>query len=135
MACETDPETRRLVEAFEDCTLPGLDHESHVRVAWHYLTRGPLSAVLQTLPRRLKCFAESKGATDKYHETMTYAFTCLIHERLTQSPSCGWQGFKDRHPDLMNNSMLRRYYATDVLDSAAARSVFVFPAPAFPDAP
>lgn len=134
MRDRSDPETRELVEAFERCTLPGLDHAAHVRVAWHYLTCEPLPIVLQKLPPRIRRFAESKGATQKYHETMTYAFTCLIHERLARTPSCSWQGFRDRHPDLLNSALLRRYYSADVLDSAVARTVFVFPEPAFPDA-
>ena len=126
----TDAATADLVARFEACTLETLTHEDHVRVAYHDLARAPLPEVLATLPGKLRRYAASKGAPGCYHETITVAFICLIHERMATPPE-PWPAFAARHPDLLDRDLLRRYYPPGVLASERARGRFLFPAPAF----
>ena len=125
-----DRATERLAAALEDCTLPELDHPDHVRVTWHYLRRDGLAAVLRELPERLRRYAASKGAPEYYHETITFAFVCLIHERLAQAEGLEWEAFAAAHPELFERGLLERYYRREVLESDFARRTFVWPAAA-----
>lgn len=126
-----DSETRRIVQAFEECRLLELDHENHVRVAWHNLRTDSLTTVLSELPAKLKRYAASKSAPDIYHETITYAFVFIINERINRHPDDGWQEFAYRNRDLFDSKVLLKFYPQGVLESAFARRVFVWPTSAF----
>jgi hypothetical protein len=75
---------RDFVRAFEDCTLPPeqFPHRAHVRLAWLYLREGSLLDALPRFVEGLKRYAASLGAATKYHETVTWAYMILIHERM-----------------------------------------------------
>ena len=120
-------EDRELIAAFEDLSHSVLTHPEHVRLAWLYLLDAPLSKVLEEFPERLKRYAESKGAPDLYHETITWAFLALINERMNRGGHTSWREFADSNPDLFERSCLERYYSPEVLASPLAREVFVLP--------
>lgn len=122
-----DAETLQLMRALETCTLETLTHEQHVRVAWGFLQCGSLPTVLAELPRKLQRYAAFKGAPEHYHETITFAFTCLIHERMQQSPVDSWPLFARQNPDLFDRELLEGYYSKADLDSPFARRVFMLP--------
>jgi hypothetical protein len=119
---------REFVEALEACSLPGsaFDHRAHIRLAWLYLREQPL---LEALPRfidSLKRYAGSLGASGKYHETITYAFMFLIHERMVRTPASSFDAFADANADLLG-PILERYYTAETLASELARTTFVMP--------
>lgn len=119
-----------LLEAFETCALPAFHHRDHVRVTWLYLRAGSPSSALGKLIPGLKRFAESKGRAEHYHETVTWAYTLLIHERMALMPEGHtFESFERDNPDLFDwqNSVLRQYYDEETLRSDLARRVFVLP--------
>lgn len=121
-----------LVRAFEDCSLESFHHRDHVLVTWTYLRRGSVLETLQRLVPALKRFAESKGLTNLYHETITWAYTVLINERMQRmDPDHDFAQFLEHNPDLLDwkNSVLSRYYDQETLKSDFARRVFVLPDP------
>jgi hypothetical protein len=120
------------VAALESCTLPSkaFDHRAHVRLAWLYLTEQPLLDALPRFIASLKRYAGSLGASGKYHETITYAFMFLIHERMFDSSATTFDEFAGANPDLFG-PILERYYRAHTLASAAARSIFVLPSPSY----
>jgi hypothetical protein len=125
----TDDEFLR---SFEDCTLPSsaFHHRDHVRVAWLYLRRSPALEALACFTAGLKRFAAASGHPGLYHETITWAFLFLIHERMAQAGDDEtWEGFAARNPDLLTwkPSILDRYYDQETLGSELARRVFVLP--------
>jgi hypothetical protein len=122
---------RELVASFEACTLPPAEfsHRNHVRVAWLYLREQPLLATLPRFAANLRRYATSLGAAGKYHETITWAFLFLIHERMQQCAATAFNEFAEENPDLFG-SIIERYYSPDVLASELARTVFVMPVPA-----
>ena len=122
-------EDRELVAAFEDLSHPVLTHEQHVQLAYVYLLEAPLSRVLEDFPGKLKRYAESKGAPDLYHETITWAFLALINERLRRGEHDSWREFAAANPDLFERSCLERYYTPEDLASPLARRVFLLPTP------
>jgi hypothetical protein len=107
----------------------GFHHAQHVRVAWYYLRNHSLPDALARFCGGLKRFAEARGATGLYHETITVAYLLLINERLSTSAELDWDRFASAHPDLLawKPSVLERYYRPETLASDHARRVFVMP--------
>ena len=126
---ETTAADLKLLENFENCSHPNLTHEEHVQLGYLYLRDAPLIEVLIDFPPKLRRYAENKGADNLYHETITWAFLALIHERLQTGPSHSWHAFSAANPDLFERGLLERYYTTERLDSALARRVFLLPLP------
>jgi hypothetical protein len=122
-----------LLDAFETCTLGAFHHHDHVRVTWLYLRRSSVLETLGKLIPGLKRFAESKGRAAHYHETITWAYTLLIHDRMRRlADDHTFEEFERENADLFDwkNSIIRRYYDEATLKSEHARRVFVLPDPA-----
>ena len=128
---ELDDET--FIARFEDCTLSpsAFHHRDHVRLAWLYLRRVPLLAALTRFTEGLQRFARANGADGLYHETITWAYLFLVHQRIATAPEAGesWEEFAARNPDLMTwkPSILAGYYREETLSSDLARRVFLLP--------
>jgi hypothetical protein len=130
----TDEEFAR---SFEDLTLPNsaFHHRDHVRLAWIYLRRHPALEALARFTAGLQRFATFHGHPGLYHETITWAYLFLIHERMADegdgegSKGESWEEFAARNPDLLTwkPSILDRYYDAEMLGSERARRVFVLP--------
>ena len=125
-----------LLRTFEDGTLPGdrFHHREHVRVAWLYLESHPPLAALTRFTESLQRFAITHGAPGLYHETITWAYFFLIHDRRARGEKTGaagetWEEFADRNPDLLTwkPSILEAYYPKETLFSDLARRVFLWP--------
>jgi hypothetical protein len=119
---------REFIDALESCALPGgaFDHRAHVRLAWLYLREQPLLDALARFIASLKRYAGSLGASGKYHETVTYAFMFLIHERMARTPATSFEEFALANEDLLG-PILERYYTPETLASQLARTTFVMP--------
>jgi hypothetical protein len=119
---------RAFVAQFEACTLPPreFDHRNHVRLAWLYLNEAPLLEALARFRTSLQRYAGSLGASAKYHETITFAFLFLIHERMQCDARATFDAFAAAHPDLFEPILLR-YYRAETLASDLARRSFVLP--------
>jgi hypothetical protein len=120
------------VAAFENCTLPleRFRHADHVRMAFLYLGRYPLLEAIAHFSAGLVRFAAAHGKTGLYHETITWAYLLLIHERwVGAGRGQSWAEFAATNRDLFdgNDGILKKYYREETLKSELARSVFVFP--------
>ena len=120
----------QFVQAFESCTLPPskFRHAQHVKLAWLYLREEPAPLALMRFVAGLKRFAVANGVPDLYHETITWAYVCLIHERMERTgKDIGWDEFARLNADLFQRDFLSHYYSPKTLSSALARKVFLFP--------
>lgn len=124
-------EDDEFVAAFEACTLlpAQFTHAAHVRAAWWYLQQYPLGEAMDRFRTTLRRFADSLGASAKYHETVTIAWLLLIAERLdARTRGLTWREFADHHPELFGKpSLVSRYYTEATLASPRARTSFVMP--------
>lgn len=122
---------REFVDAFERCEIPGdsFHHRDHVRLAWTYLRDLPLLDALTRFTTALKRFAAHNGSPGLYHETITWAYLLLIHERMERAPADDFEAFHAANPDLFawKPSILDRYYDRETLDSELARRMFLLP--------
>ncbi|HEY3180367.1 MAG TPA: hypothetical protein VGL25_15980 [Casimicrobiaceae bacterium] len=123
---------RDFVDAFESCTIASTDfhHADHVRLAWIYLREHPLIEAIERFTTSLQRFAAHHGVPGLYHETITWAYLLLIHERMQRDgmPK-DWQSFQMANRDLFDRtpSVLDRYYTPATLNSELARRIFVMP--------
>ena len=117
----------QLIAAFESATLDEFHHRDHVRAAWCYLRESPLLVALERFTTALKRFAAAHGKPELYHETITWAYVFLIHERMRAGED--WEAFAARNRDLFSwkPSVLDRYYSAETLWSDRARNRFVWP--------
>ncbi len=135
--------------AFESATLADFHHSDHIRAAWIYLRRLPFPQAAERMAESLRRFAASKGAHQKYHETITQAWMLLVSQRLTRTASRrqrtsfprpdarrappalstadAFDAFAAAHPELLDAHALERFYSSQLLASAAARTRFVPP--------
>jgi len=116
-----------MVERFDAGTFPRemFHHEQHVRMAYLYLQRWPLLEALQRFSAALQRFATAAGKPERYHETVTWAFVFLIHERMEKD----WETFQTRNKDLMEwpDNYVMRLYGEGILKDENARGKFVMP--------
>ena len=120
-----------LLDKFVDTTLPAdqFHHAQHVNVAWLFVREYGMPGALGEFSAAIKRFADAKGKTGLYHETITWAFLLLISERQARNPAGTWQQFEAANPDLLvwQPSILERYYSKELLASDLARRTFVMP--------
>lgn len=123
---------QELIERFENCTLSpeSFHHCEHVRLAWIYLCQYPVLEALSKFCEGLKKFADSLGKSGLYHETITWAYLLLIHERRarTNTAQC-WHEFAKMNADLLSweNPILKHYYRDETLGSDLAKQIFILP--------
>ncbi|MFZ0955776.1 MAG: hypothetical protein WAN60_05500 [Candidatus Sulfotelmatobacter sp.] len=120
-----------LILRFESNIVPGdpFPHADHVRLAFAYLCRYPVLQALDRFATALKRFAEARGKSQLYNETITCAYFFLIRERMARSGGAEWEEFAQQNPDLLiwKDGILSCYYQEVTLKSDLARTVFVFP--------
>ncbi|MEI8019722.1 MAG: hypothetical protein WCH39_16075 [Schlesneria sp.] len=120
------------LEAFESCSLPEAQwtHEAHVRMAWLYLQKMPLSEAIAVVRLGIKRYNASLKKSLAYHETITQVFLILISDRMQRSSEAqSFADFCNENPDLLDRNMtaLLNYYRKETLFSQAARDGFVEP--------
>lgn len=125
---------RSFIEAFEECTLPfaSWTHRAHVRAAYLYAERYGQVQAHQRMGERIRAYNRAhdrpESLTQGYHETITRAFMTLVHAaRCLSGPCSNSEAFCDDHPELLEKSVLAKYYSQGHLMSAAGKSVFVEP--------
>jgi hypothetical protein len=129
MTFQTDEE---IIAEFERGALPpdSFHHADHVRLAFAYLRQYPLLEALEKFPAALQTFAHAHGRPNLYHQTITWAYLFLIHERIARAthPQT-WEEFAQANPDLLTwkSGILKKYYADETLQSDLAKRVFIFP--------
>jgi hypothetical protein len=118
--------------AFEKCAITVADFHlaDHVRLAWIYLRRYSLLQAIERFTRSLQRFAHHNRAAALYHETVTWAYLFLIHERIQRAkPDLNWEAFRASNSDLFAKkpSIIERYYSHETISSDLARRIFVLP--------
>jgi hypothetical protein len=133
---------RALLADFEAGRIDPADfhHRDHLRLAWAMLGEVALPEALARFPAGLRRLAARAGRPGLYHETITWAYLLLIHERRAAGDERArrdWSAFAAAHPDLFawKPGILERYYTPEALASEAARRSFVMPDRALVEAP
>jgi len=120
------------IDALEAGTIDveDFDHEAHVYIAWLYLEQYPLHEATARFTAALRHLTAQLGIPGKYHETISWFFMLLIEERRFGLTAGDWFSFHREHADLFASgadSILCRYYSSELLSSDRARTSFVLP--------
>jgi hypothetical protein len=110
-------------------------HREHVRMAFEMLARHDFAETALHYSRALRTMTARAGKPEAFHQTVTIAFLALIAERREHRPADDFAAFARANPDLLEKSVLDRWYDTARLGSAAARRTFLLPEPAPADHP
>jgi len=120
----------QFVEAFESCRLPkeSFHHADHIRLAWIYLRRMPESEAAGGIAESIQRLAAHYGLSDKFHVTMTRAWTRLVAAALTSAPpDMQFPEFAAAHPHLLDKNLLEKHYSSESLRGDEARSAWLEP--------
>lgn len=122
---------QEFIHRFESDAVPenSFHHTDHVRLAFAYLCEYPVFQALEKFSSALKRFADARGKTELYNETITCAYIFLICERMARCENATWDDFARDNPDLLTwkDGLLNRYYVEGTLKSDLARKVFILP--------
>lgn len=118
---------KAIIQQFESGNVSSFKHKDHIKLAWAYLHEYSTSQAIDKFSSALKAFAAKQGATDLYHETITWAYLLIIAERLNKDDS--WESFAAQNPDLFvwPNGVLNSYYSPELLKTARAKGRFILP--------
>jgi hypothetical protein len=118
---------QQFLEALEGCRLQPeqFSHREHVRAAFLYLERLPFGAAIDRMRATLQSYTAFLGRADKYHETLTVAFMCLVNAHRQRGAYADWSEFARLNRELFDSRLLRQYYEPATLASPLARTTFV----------
>jgi hypothetical protein len=119
------------IQEFETLTLKPeyFDHKGHIRLAWLYLQQYDLEIAEQKICFGIKRYAESLGATDKFHFTVTSGLVRIMAKRIEQQTSSNWQSFITHNTDLIEDSaaVLHQHFSATLLQTEMARTRILAP--------
>jgi hypothetical protein len=104
-------------------------HREHVRMAFEMLRRHDFAESAWLYSRALRLMTARAGKPQAFNQTTTIAFLSLIAERMECGGARDFAAFVRAHPDLLEKSLLSRWYRAERLGSAAARRTFLLPEP------
>jgi hypothetical protein len=102
-------------------------HREHVRMAFEMLRRHPFEETVLHYSRALRAMAANAGKPEAFHRTITIAFLSLIAERMESAQPLDFDSFIAENSELTDKSILKRWYSSERLASAAARRTFLLP--------
>ena len=121
------PELERFVRG--EIAAAGFAHREHVRMAFEMLRRHDFAETVLHFSRALRTMAQRAGKPQAFHQTVTIAFLSLIAERLEAGRWSDFADFARDNPDLLEKSLLARWYRPERLASEPARRTFLLPEP------
>ena len=117
-----------LLRRFEAMSLENFTHADHVRVAHAYIARYGPEEALPPMRDGIRRFADAKGASGKFHYTMTKAWLGLVSEARSLYPDAGSaDALMAASPLLADSRALDRFYSAALLQSECARTGWVEP--------
>jgi hypothetical protein len=101
-------------------------------MAFLYASQYAFDAALDRMRLSIKAYNASQQVPESldrgYHETITVAFMRLVrNELMRKGPYADSEAFCDCHPDLLDKSLLLRFYSKQRLMTAEAKRGFVEP--------
>jgi hypothetical protein len=103
-------------------------HREHIHLAFLAVQRYGPAAAPEVVTSWLREIAARHGAPQKFHATMTLAWTGLVaHHAAACPPGTGFAAFAERNPALLDKRLLSLHYSPGLLASPAARASWADP--------
>ena len=106
-------------------------HREHLRMGFELLRRVSFDEAVHRYCVALRAMLSRAGNPASFHQTITIAFLSVIAQRMQDGGEQEFPAFAAANPDLIDKSMLTRWYRPERLASELARRSFVLPDPAF----
>jgi len=128
-----------LAEILAEVVPPGgaFRHRQHIHLAFITTRRHGGTRAAELISRWIRHIAAYQRAPQKYHATVTRAWTEIVAQHVAADPSVtDFETFAERNPALLDKRLLARHYTSAALASAEAREGWVTPdLAAFPWSP
>ncbi len=121
---------RAFLRAFHEGMLSSEDfrHRSHLRLAWLVLRRHSLEEALHLLPNAIRHYANSKGASGTYSETLTQFWIRIVNHAIQTNPSSQvFEQFLDAFPILLDKQLPFCHWRHETLGGDRARQDWLEP--------
>jgi hypothetical protein len=105
-------------------------HSEHLRMAFEMLARHDFAETVLHYSRALRAMTARAGRPEAFHQTVTIAFLALIADRMARGQADDFAAFVRANPELLEKTLLGRWYGPERLASEAARRTFLLPDPA-----
>jgi hypothetical protein len=102
-------------------------HREHVRMAFEMLRRHDFAESVWLFSRALRAMAAGAGKPQAFNQTVTIAFLSLIAELIERDGAEDFVAFVHAHPEVLDKTVLSRWYRAERLTSDLARRTFVLP--------
>ena len=102
-------------------------HRQHVQLTWLAVRRYGTGAAIALVSEGIRRTARYAGTPQKYHATVSRAWTELVGHHVEADGTGDFGAFLDRCPALLDKRLLTRHYRSATLASAAARSGWIEP--------
>jgi hypothetical protein len=102
-------------------------HSEHVRMSFELLRVQDFAQSVLSYSRALQRMTARTGKPEIFNQTITVAFLALVAERMQAAVYSDFAAFEAANPDLLDRSVLDRWYPRARLASEAARRVFLLP--------
>jgi hypothetical protein len=130
---------RELAAIMAEIVPPGgaFRHRQHIHLAFLAVQRHGAARAAETVARWIQQIAAYQRAPQKYHATVTRAWTEIVAHHVAAGPSgppgppgppgTEFASFALRNPALLDQRLLARHYSARLLASPAARTGWVEP--------
>lgn len=102
-------------------------HREHLELAWRYLDLYPISEAAHITTVAIRHVAQSHGASDKYHETITRSWLHFVAVHRQRWGAESFETFLERNPDLLDRTLAEHFYSPELIWSEPARTSWLAP--------
>jgi hypothetical protein len=102
-------------------------HREHVSLAWRYTALADRQTAERWMCQAIHHLASAHGMPEKYHETLTIAWTRIVGAHLRPEGRASFDEFITCHPALLNKGLPERHFSRELLWSDGARARWVEP--------
>jgi hypothetical protein len=102
-------------------------HDQHLALAWNYLQVTDQSEAELLMCSAIQHVASMHGTPEKYHETLTIAWTKLVGFHVRSKNHSTFNEFIADNPELLNRQLLGHFFSDELIGGTSARHTWVDP--------
>lgn len=123
------PSDQQFLAAFEagQISNQNFHHRDHLRLAWIQIRRLGVERASDTVAGAIRQFAAHHGHADRYHETMTRFWLCVVGLGINRHPALAFDDLLAAEPHLLDKNLPFRHWTRERMGSDEARRQWVEP--------
>jgi hypothetical protein len=102
-------------------------HREHLELAWRYLHMTDLSGAERLMASAIRDVANSHGAPNRYHHTMTLSWLRLVAAHVASCDATSFETFLARNEGLLDRQLLAGHFSAATLSDPASQAGWVAP--------